>query len=158
MVFLKRALFNQFLAISIALSSIIAGGIIYLTLRGTSLLIFDWLDFVGLSNFFQHSQNQFAAIKSICPEWVIYSLPDGLWVFSFTLFSLAYYKFNLNLGQLIFTFSIAGVGITLEFFQFINCNFGTFDIIDLSFYIAGSSLPFYIFKNEIKIHRSRGSV
>lgn len=60
------------------------------------------------------------------PDWVCYSLPNGLWVFAATSLSRNLYFRRLHLAILPFLYIIF-----LEFLQYMHYTNGTFDVIDI---------------------------
>jgi len=106
------------------------GGAIYLFLRSESLIMFDWIKFLGLKDGLDVLRENIISIKFLLPDWVLFSLPDALWVYSFT--SVLIIIWNSDINVLIFLLSfplIAGPGV--EFLQFLNLFEGTFDFSDL---------------------------
>ena len=56
---------------------LVLGSLIYVLFRHESLLVFDWLEHLGVDAYVQ-------ALRARCdhwelPSWVAYSVPDGLW-------------------------------------------------------------------------------
>ena len=60
------------------------GGFIYLLFRSERLIMFDWIRFLGFKESLDLLRNDFNSLKSFIPNWVLFSLPDGLWVYSFS--------------------------------------------------------------------------
>lgn len=71
-------------------------------------------------------------VRRILPlnKFIIYSLPEGLWVFSATIFS---YPFYINIKKYYFYCVYIPIiyPILLEIFQYFNWIHGTFDLIDI---------------------------
>lgn len=108
---------------------IIVGGCIYLFFRSDSLIMFKWLKFLGLSNIISIAREWVANFNLF--DWVLYSLPDGLWVYSFT--SCLIILWNENKGyQFLFLFIPVLLGPGVEILQFFKLFKGTFDMIDLT--------------------------
>jgi hypothetical protein len=114
---------------------IIIGGLIYIVSRSKSLKMFDWFEKINLSNEIGIIRDYFSSVQ--LPNWVIYNLPDLLWVFSFT--SLLFIIWNKriekeNIPYLLFP---TGIGVLSEFGQLFSIINGTFDIMDVIFYVFG---------------------
>ena len=62
-----------------------AGASIYLLFREKSLLMFDWLDIYFSFIDIEALRNSIKDLRPFLPEWFLYSLPDGLWVFPLSL-------------------------------------------------------------------------
>jgi hypothetical protein len=56
------------------------GSTIYVLARPKGLIVFDWLDVVGLTPMV----DSLRAATPELPEWVLYSLPTGLWSYAFS--------------------------------------------------------------------------
>ena len=54
------------------------GGIIYLTLRSESLIMFRWCEIIYIKEYVDNIR-----LPYILPNWIVFSLPDGLWVLSY---------------------------------------------------------------------------
>lgn len=65
-----------------ALFSIIFGTIIYLLWRPDTIVVFTWLDYFGLSAPIESIRVRFIHYLAIIPEWLVFSLPNGLWAYS----------------------------------------------------------------------------
>ncbi len=120
---------------------LLIGGLIYLLFRNESLIMFTWFDNLGLLEQIKELRAILNPVKSILPNWIYYSLADGLWTYAFVSAYLIYYKIDYWL-LLPFLLSI-GVEV-LQYFQLFQ---GTFDMIDLLCCIIGYTLPFLLLKN-----------
>lgn len=84
---------------------------------------------MGLSNIISIAREWVANFNLF--DWVLYSLPDGLWVYSFT--SCLIILWNENKGyQFLFLFIPVLLGPGVEILQFFKLFKGTFDMIDLT--------------------------
>jgi hypothetical protein len=81
------------------------------------------------------------------PNWAIYSLPGGIWVFVLTsLLShnhICIQKERISLDYLPITY-----GIVLEFVQLLEFTDGTFDFVDLVFNLGSGFIALVIHKNQ----------
>jgi hypothetical protein len=116
------------------ISPILFGGVIYISFRSLSLRLFEWLEVIGLKTITLSIRNIFNPLKNDLPYWFYFSLPDGLWVYSFSCALLILWRNNhekAKLWLLIPFFS----GIIIEIAQGLKIFRGTFDVIDLVFSI-----------------------
>lgn len=121
---------------------ILLGGIIYILFRTEKLVMFHWFEYLNVTQ-------EICALKSysnrvILPDWFIYSLPDGLWIYSYTSISLEIWKYSIAKHNFFWIFSIPIIAVLSECFQFFKIIPGTFDFIDLIFYLLGITIPYYI--------------
>lgn len=114
------------------------GGIIYILFRTESLLMFKWFRFLNLENHIFSTRKIF---KIELPDWFVYNLPDGLWIFSYSLLMLSIWNFKLNIHSVFWIFLMPFIAIISEILQFFKIIPGTYDIWDLNFYILGTLLP-----------------
>ena len=85
------------------------------------------------------------------PKWMIFSLPDALWVYSLTAFMIITWNDNPMSKNAMFWMSLGPIlGIAPEFGQKIGIVSGTFDLVDLLFIIIASILPFLNLKKYFK--------
>ena len=125
---------------------LLIGGLIYLLFRNESLIMFNWFDDLGLLEQIKELRATLKPMKSILPNWIYYSLADGLWTYAFVSAYLIYYKIDYWL-ILPFVLSI-GVEV-LQYFQLFQ---GTFDVLDLLCCIVGYTLPFLLLKNYYQLN------
>lgn len=122
--------------ISILLSIIIffVGGIIYLAFRSESLLMFTWAKKLGLESQIEHLR---IIMQPYYPssEWMLFSLPDGLWVLSYVIMMSAVWKFQIREHWILIGL-IPAIAICSELLQAIGVFPGTFDVSDLLTYIG----------------------
>jgi len=71
--------------------------------------------------------------------WVVYSLPDGLWLFSYILLMGCIWNFNLK-RSFYASFPLAFIAIGSELLQILGWVPGTFDVVDLLCYLAACGL------------------
>ncbi len=129
--------------------SILIGGLIYLAFRSTDIILFKFLNYLGLKNLIYDLRHFTYEFKFFLPNWFLYSLPDGLWLFSYQCIVLIIWKFNLNKSSLFWLFILPVLFILVEFFQLYGILKGTFDWFDILFFIFGSLLPIIINKKYI---------
>lgn len=135
--------------ITIGLLPVIVGGLIYLTYRTDTLLMFSWFDKIGLSgpiDFFRSNQQ---LQKMAIPGWVKFSLPDALWLFSFNYVLLTLWGFNINRQSAFWLFLTPVIGLFSEVGQLIGVVPGTFDLVDLWLLLLATLIPFS-FVNNLK--------
>ena len=119
---------------------LLIGGLTYILFRADSLLMFRWFDTIGLQQVIETAR-QFIG-HSRLPAWTIFSLPDALWIFSFTSLMLIIWRDKFS-AQSIFWLCIAPtVGLLSEIGQGFHFIRGTFDPMDLTLILIASILPF----------------
>jgi len=115
------------------------GGVIYLFFRDENLLMFKWIDCIGISNQLNFIKNNVTFTEKL-PVFLLNSLPDALWVYSFVSFCLLVWKNNKTV-KTILVFIVIIISIAGEIGQCFFIIPGTFDIIDLCLIFVGFLIP-----------------
>ena len=115
--------------------------------------MFKWFDGLALGKPIHYLREMTLTQKAFFPDWLLFSLPDGLWVFSYVSLILWLWDNKLNGINSVWIFLIPFVAIASEFGQLIGIVPGTFDITDLIFYILGTTLPIIIYTKQISINK-----
>jgi hypothetical protein len=106
---------------------LIVGGVIYISFRSKSLRMFNWFENIEVLN---STRNLLYPMKKFTPSWVYYSLPDALWMYSFSSIYLLIWKDQINEGKYWLLIPLV-FGCSIEFAQGLNIFEGTYDLIDL---------------------------
>lgn len=131
---------RKFYNIALSIAPLIIGGMLYLGYRSQELLMFRWVNFLGLSN-------TVSSWRKICfqhplSEWCYYALPDGLWLLSYILLIDLIWQGN-NYQYRVWVYVLPVIAIASEFMQLLIPYIGTFDIMDVGCYL-GAILLFEI--------------
>lgn len=130
--------------------SLISGTLIYLLFRTSSLRVFSWLDFFGISFINNKFRIKALSVNGNFPEWFLFSVPDGLWIFSYICLMLFIWKSEITFKNMLWISIIPLIAIGSEVSQIFGWVSGTFDFYDVIFYILGSILPFLFFNKSIQ--------
>ena len=133
-------------------ATLLLGGLIYILFRTCSLKMFAWYEALGLSSLTIALRKLTFSSTHKIPEWVLFSLPDGLWIFSYVSLMLFIWSNTVSFKNLFWILSIPFLAIGSEIGQRLGLIPGTFDLPDLLLYIFGMSLPFLIFNKSIKLN------
>ncbi len=129
------------------LFSILSGGLIYVLFRQDSLKMFSWFESVNLSNSIFEMRLFTLPLSIYLPDWFLYSLPDGLWLFSYVSFLLVVWENVISKHNIHWVLLVPLIAIFSELGQLIKVIPGTFDVVDLCSYFLGAVLPILIFAN-----------
>lgn len=133
-----------------SLLPLIGGGVIYLFIRpvnfvihlvATKLLLFEPVNSIREASL---------SFYPYLPNIIVYNLPDGLWVYSFTAAILYVWKFQLNKWSIPFCLIPVILGVGSEFGQLFEMVPGTFDPLDAIFYTFGFILSVTILTSKRK--------
>ena len=134
---------NSFIFINIILP-IFIGGMIYILFRSQKLWLFHWFYALNLGEIINFMRSSVQEIKNFVPKTILFSLPDALWVYSFTMFISLFFK-NFYIVSSIFIMSMLTEILQLFFVT------GTFDIYDLIYMFLFYLLSIYILKKERRL-------
>ena len=112
---------------------LLIGGLIYIGFRENSLLMFRWFEALNIINLIELYRNYVNNIS--LPEYVIYTLPNGLWVFAFLMYIHITIISKIRILLLI---SCIIVSLSFEFLQIFNIIPGTFcwsDFLTIAIFI-----------------------
>jgi hypothetical protein len=123
-----------------------AGGLLYVLYRPMETLLIRLMGRIGMDACLDRWREAAAAVTP--PEWVVYSLPAGLWAMSYVLIvdaltagSKMTYK-----GRLAAVSIVPLLGMTSELLQAAGLVPGTFDWLDLGFYLLPLTLLSFDFR------------
>ncbi len=122
--------------------TMIVGGIVYILFRSDTLLMFRWFEFLKIDKIIYSLREYTFYYRKYIPESVLFSLPDCLWVYSFTMFLSFYFKNIL----LIMIPCIGSVLTEIGQLWFVP---GTFDIMDVLYMLAATGIAlFFIYRHR----------
>ena len=130
---------NRSLVLLFIMICLTGGVLIYTITRTETIYINQWLSHIGngkallfLQGLFQNGQ---------IPQWIIYSLPDALWMSALMLLILMIWNFKLHLKSIPWVVMAILTGVSYEIFQGYHLIRGTYDPVDLLFIMIGAFLP-----------------
>ena len=126
---------------------IIFGIVIYIFFRSNSLMLFKWLNVLFPMSEIEPIREYTLLLTPYLPDWFLFSLPDGLWMFSFVCFIFSIWGNKLNFNTIFWITFVFLISISHEFGQLFNYFPGTFDIYDITFYLLGALIPILLFTN-----------
>ena len=102
---------------------------IYISNRSFDMILYKWLNINTSNVIFSYLQQHAIPL----PDWALYNLPDGLWLFSYTLLIDAIWSKN-NI-KYYFIGIITLLILILEIAQMMHIFPGTGDILDIASYL-----------------------
>lgn len=137
----KYQVYTEWIVATILL---LIGCTIYLLFRPQNLLMFKIIDGLGvMSNVVSLKMY----INHNCfPDFIIYSLPAGLWTSSYLMMMYLITKGYTRKSRLMLALPLPITAIVLEFMQLLGLCIGTFDVYDLICYI----IPLIVFVESLK--------
>ncbi len=135
------------------LLTLLIGGLIYILFRVDSLRMFEWINIIQLDTPVKLLRESTTDIKALLPNWFVFSLPDGLLVFSYISLTLLIWKNKVSRKNIFWICIMPVIAIIVEMGQLYSIMPGTFDLIDLCFYTMGVFIPLMIFSNSLTNNR-----
>lgn len=117
------------------------GGMTYILYRETTIYMFEWSKMIGIYQFILDMRLYFNNFISP-PDWFIYSLPNGLWVYSFIYSISLIWMHEKNIIRYFWITLVLILAIGSEIGQGIGFIPGTFDYMDLGISIFFGIIPF----------------
>lgn len=115
------------------LSPVALGASIYLLFRVDTLLVFKWMEFLLLDNFIRTARNAVSGWLEYIPDFILFTVPDGLWVYAFTYALVKIWQGDRHWIKHFFMAAPVIFGAGGELGQLAGFVPGTFDIHDLWF-------------------------
>jgi len=134
----------------IAFLPLLFGGLLYVFFRNENILFFSWLRFFGISYSYHQYTN---IINDGIASYVIYSLPNGLWVLSGLLFLNIALKREYQLLK-IYSVIFIGIAFIIEIGQLFKIIRGTFCILDFVTIILFSSIGLFVNIRKVKYEKN----
>ena len=136
-------------SIYLVILPILIGGLIYTIFGKTTLQLFKWIRKLGLEEVILDLRNCLNVLNP--PKWVIYNLPDFLWIFASTSLLLIIWDFKITKQNLIYILVPFLLAVGSEICQKIGYISGTYDNLDFVAYLVGFIISVTLvsdFKNE----------
>jgi len=106
------------------------GGLLYISFRSLSLRMFRWFEIIGIHDLILIIRKTISPLKNNLPNWIYYSLPDGLWVYSLSSALMLLWDNQYEKGKYWLAIPLI-FGVIIELAQSVKLFPGTFDIIDI---------------------------
>ena len=119
---------------------------IYISFRSADMALYSWLHIDYSNAFF----NWLRIDDVLLPNWIVYNVPDGLWIFSYLLFIESIWD-NSSMKWL-FVWGMVLFAYALEILQFANIFPGTGDVYDIFFFSLAILLYLSIHKLKFIFH------
>lgn len=116
---------------------LLLGGAVYILLRPAEPLFFEWIKIIGLEDWLYLLRNNKFISSFTFPDWFIYSLPSGLWAFSYAFIIAGIWSDKNSILKYFWLATIPVLVFGFEFLQLSHLVKGTFSIPDLVFGFIG---------------------
>lgn len=140
------------LNISLGIVALIIGGIIYLAFRSLSLPMFSWIETLGFMGIVD--ELRLISIDITPGNFVLYNLPDLLWIISYLLFVNGIMSKQNRVTYIFWVLFLPVLAVCHEILQGLGVMSGSFDVVDLLCYIFPTTINIIsisIFKFNFKL-------
>jgi hypothetical protein len=121
------------------------GTLIYLLFRPTHLTVFHWAETLGFYSLILKAR-ALIDISYYMPEWFVYSLPNGLWAYSFMFFMSFIWGDVKSLSKTFFIVLVVVLTVGSEPGQLLGLVPGIFCLVDMFFYTSGLFAGYFLSK------------
>lgn len=143
-----------------ALCCVLFCGMMYIYFRPDTLKMFHFFRYIGILDILENMKRD----PSVVSSWVLYNLPDGVWLFAYTIIIGCIWNFKIR-DCWMFILVMPTISILHEFMQMPGIMHGTYDPNDVFAYIvalvAGFVYIYFIekfaFKTVRRVERRRTS-
>jgi hypothetical protein len=112
--------------ILLSVVSVFLGGLIYVFFRPSEPIFFNWFNSLGVGNYLDFIREKSTVISPFMPEWIVFSLPNGLWAFAYTLLIICVWQGSKSFVKYFWFVSIPVLIFGAEFLQLSGNLPGTF--------------------------------
>jgi len=124
--------------------AIFLGGLIYILLRPSEHIFFGWIRAAGLGQWISPARSLSLPLSQLFPDWIIFSLPNGLWSFAYALLITSIWSGSTSWLKFFWMASIPLLVLGFEILQYPGIITGTFCIQDIAFGLSGLVLGIFI--------------
>jgi hypothetical protein len=135
--------FHHILWILLSFLALFLSALIYIACRPSEHVFFRWINSTGLEYWFNLVRQNPLSPSSVLPEWFVFSLPDGLWAFAYSLLITGIWSGSKSRIKYFWMASIPILVFGFEFLQYAGNIPGTFSSQDLIFGVAGILIGFF---------------
>lgn len=130
-----------YLLVHVALP-ILIGGMIYVCWRVDHLFMFSWFDTLGLTPVVESIRGWAAPARPWVPDWILYSVPDGTWVYACVAFFGRLWREGPRWAQVLWIGIGPALAIGGELGQIPGWVPGTWDWADTACYVVAAGVAF----------------
>jgi hypothetical protein len=143
-------LYSVGLYVMLAALALSLGGMVYILFRPSEHVFFGWIRAVGLNHWLTIARGSSLSSGLFRPEWIVYSLPNGLWAFAYALIITSIWWGSKSWLRYLWMASIPVLVLGYEVLQYPMIIPGTFSMQDIIFGIAGLTIGIIVGVRIIK--------
>ena len=132
------------LAVFLSAVALLAGGGMYLFFRPGEFVFHDWFSAIGLDRWLTFAGPYTRSPAGSAPDWILYSLPSGLWAFAYALIITGIWWNSRSRLKYFWIATIPILVMGFELLQGAGILRGTFSFTDLALGMTGLGLGMVI--------------
>jgi hypothetical protein len=153
----------RWLYITLCIITLLLGGIIYIFFRESEPVFFRWFLNSETINWIKVVRQTSLPLRIYLPYWIIFSLPDGLWAFAYSMLITNIWIDSKSRARYFWMANILIFILGFEILQYLGILNGTFCIQDLILEMAGAIFGFLLVitlknKNDEKVPEKKSLV
>jgi len=117
--------------------ALLLGGMIYFLFRASEPVFLKWIPGPGIASWFGLVRQSSVSFSRSLPEWIVFSLPNGLWAFAYSLLITGIWAGSKSWLRIFWMASIPVLVLGFELLQLTGTIPGIFCVHDMAFGIAG---------------------
>ena len=125
------------LYVGLSTLAILLGGMVYIFFRPADFIFFRWIRAAGFERWLSHARHKAQSLDLFLPDWIIVSLPSGLWAFSYALLIASMWAKNRSWLRYYWMSSVPLLVMGFELLQYPDIIPGTFCFQDLVMGMTG---------------------
>lgn len=128
----KQSVLNMsLLGFTFTIFPVFIGGLFYILWRPKTLVMFTWFEFIGILDLIIAIREITQPFYINIPDFLIYSIPNGLWIYSLMVFLLFLWKDNNIFVRTLIVFIGTILTVGMEFAQLFGIIKGVFCYVDI---------------------------
>ena len=144
--------YKRGILIFVSVCLLLIGWLIYLIYRPTNLYMFKVFEVTDSFRILTHLRNfDYLPQRQYVPEWIIYNLPDGLWLLSYMMLMDVIWENGDKVKRFLFVFFMPVIIMVWEIMQGFQVVEGTWDIGDMFSYLIAMTI-YYCLTKILKNH------
>lgn len=133
-------------AILLSIIAICAGASVYILFRPAEASFLNWFTFLESGHWLHALRDRSLSFSSLLPQWLLFSLPNGLWALAYTLLILTIWRGSRAFLKYFWYLSIPLLVFGFEILQLNGALRGAFCLNDILLSAMGIALGVIIIK------------
>jgi hypothetical protein len=130
--------------------AVMVGGLIYILIRPTQSVFFKWIGISDPDHWLNPVRSMTTILGRLFPDWVVFSLPNGLWAFAYALIITRIWSGSPSWQRYLWMGSIPLIVLGFEILQYPGIIRGTFCMQDIILGASGAVIGILVGYSKTK--------